>query len=33
MAIVPPPRTAADAEARAKKGYEYTDWYFCKTAA
>ncbi|MBE0530855.1 MAG: peroxiredoxin [Rhodospirillales bacterium] len=33
MTIVPPPRTAADAEARAKKGYEYTDWYFCKTAA
>lgn len=33
MAIVPPPRTAADAEARAKKGYEYTEWYFCKTAA
>ncbi len=33
MAIVPPPRTAADAEARAKKSYEYTDWYFCKTAA
>ena len=21
------------AEARAGKGYDYTDWYFCKTAA
>ncbi|MDX9862774.1 MAG: peroxiredoxin [Rhodospirillales bacterium] len=30
-AIVPPPRTAADAEDRAAKGYDYTDWYFCKT--
>lgn len=23
----------ADAEARAGKGYDYTDWSFCKTAA
>ena len=29
--IVPPPSTAKDAEARAKAGYEYTDWYFAKT--
>ncbi len=28
--IVPPPKTAADAEARASQGYEYTDWYFSK---
>jgi peroxiredoxin 2/4 len=28
--IVPPPSTAKDAEARAKAGYEYTDWYFSK---
>lgn len=28
--IVPPPQTAADAEARAGQGYDYTDWYFCK---
>jgi len=28
--IVPPPATAADAEARIKEGYECTDWYFCK---
>jgi len=28
--IVPPPNTAAEAEARMKEGYECTDWYFCK---
>jgi peroxiredoxin (alkyl hydroperoxide reductase subunit C) len=28
--IVPPPKTAADAEARAGQGYDYTDWYFSK---
>jgi peroxiredoxin (alkyl hydroperoxide reductase subunit C) len=28
--IVPPPKTAADAEARAGQGYEYTDWYFSR---
>jgi peroxiredoxin 2/4 len=28
--MVPPPATAKDAEARAKAGHEYTDWYFCK---
>jgi len=28
--IVPPPKTAAEAEARMKEGYECTDWYFCK---
>jgi len=28
--IVPPPATAAEAEARMKEGYECTDWYFCK---
>ena len=27
-AIVPPPKTAAAAEARASEGYDYTDWYF-----
>lgn len=27
-AIVPPPRTAEAAEARAGEGYDYTDWYF-----
>jgi len=27
--IVPPPRTASDAEERVKAGYECTDWYFC----
>lgn len=26
--IVPPPKTAADADARADQGYDYTDWYF-----
>ncbi len=28
--IVPPPKTAAEAEARMNEGYECTDWYFCK---
>ena len=28
--IVPPPKTAADAEKRSSEGYEYTDWYFSK---
>ena len=28
--IVPPPATAADADARVNEGYECTDWYFCK---
>jgi len=28
--IVPPPATAAEAEARMAEGYECTDWYFCK---
>lgn len=28
--IVPPPGTAAAAEARAGEGYDYTDWYFSK---
>lgn len=27
--IVPPPATAAQAEARMSEGYECTDWYFC----
>ncbi len=27
--IVPPPRTAGDAEERMKAGYECKDWYFC----
>jgi peroxiredoxin (alkyl hydroperoxide reductase subunit C) len=27
--IVPPPGTAAAAEARMNEGYECTDWYFC----
>jgi len=27
--IVPPPATAAEAEARVNEGYECTDWYFC----
>ena len=27
-AIVPPPKTAEAAEARASEGYLYTDWYF-----
>lgn len=30
--IVPPPKTAADAEARAGQGYETTDWYFSRKA-
>lgn len=30
--IVPPPRTADAAEARAGEGFEYTDWYFSTTA-
>lgn len=29
--MVPPPATAADADARAKAGYEYVDWYFART--
>lgn len=28
--IVPPPKTAAEADARVKADYECTDWYFCK---
>jgi peroxiredoxin (alkyl hydroperoxide reductase subunit C) len=28
--IVPPPKTAADAEKRVSEGYECTDWYFSK---
>ncbi len=28
--IVPPPKTAAEAEARMEEGYDCTDWYFCK---
>ncbi len=28
--IVPPPATSQEAEERANKGYEYTDWYFSK---
>ncbi len=31
--IVPPPATVADAKAREKAGYDYTDWYFCKKDA
>ena len=27
-AIVPPPKAAEAAEARASEGYVYTDWYF-----
>jgi peroxiredoxin (alkyl hydroperoxide reductase subunit C) len=30
--IVPPPATAAAAEARAGEGYETTDWYFSTRA-
>ena len=30
-AMVPPPATAKDADARAGAGYDYTDWYFSKT--
>lgn len=29
--VVPPPTTAAEADARARAGYEYVDWYFSKT--
>jgi peroxiredoxin (alkyl hydroperoxide reductase subunit C) len=29
--MVPAPLTAKDADARARAGYEYTDWYFSKT--
>ncbi|MGO2339004.1 MAG: peroxiredoxin [Psychrobacter sp.] len=28
--IVPPPRTATEAESRVDEGYDYTDWYFSK---
>ena len=28
--IVPPPKTAADLEARLQADYECTDWFFCK---
>jgi peroxiredoxin (alkyl hydroperoxide reductase subunit C) len=28
--IVPPPKTAMEAEARVKEGYDCVDWYFCK---
>lgn len=28
--IVPPPKTAAEAEARVGEGYDYVDWYFSK---
>lgn len=28
--IVPPPRTAEEAETRHQAGYDHTDWYFCK---
>ena len=28
--IVPPPKTAAAAKARAGEGYDYTEWYFSK---
>ena len=31
--VVPAPSTARDAEARAKAGYEYVDWYFAKKNA
>ncbi|NJP07178.1 MAG: peroxiredoxin [Chloroflexaceae bacterium] len=30
--IVPPPKTAEEAEARVNEGYECVDWYFCKKA-
>ena len=30
--IVPPPKTAHEAAARATEGYECIDWYFCKKA-
>lgn len=28
--VVPPPTTAEEAEARAKAGYDYVDWYYCR---
>ncbi len=28
--IVPPPKTAADAEKRLAEGYDCADWFFCK---
>ena len=28
--IVPPPKTAADAEKRMNEGYDCKDWFFCK---
>jgi peroxiredoxin (alkyl hydroperoxide reductase subunit C) len=28
--IVPPPKTAAEAEGRMSEGYECVDWYFCQ---
>jgi len=28
--IVPPPKTAEDADKRMQAGFECTDWYFCK---
>ncbi|TFF68638.1 peroxiredoxin, partial [Candidatus Thorarchaeota archaeon] len=28
--IVPPPKTAEDAEKRMKEGFECADWFFCK---
>ncbi len=28
--IVPPPKTAAEAESRMSEGYECADWYFCQ---
>ena len=31
-AIVPPPTTLEEAEARLRSGLECTDWYFCKKA-
>ena len=30
--IVPPPKTAAAAEARGAEGYDCVDWYFCTKA-
>lgn len=30
--MVPPPKTAAEAEERLQAGYECADWYFCKRA-
>lgn len=30
--IVPPPKTAEEAEERVQAGYECKDWYFCKKA-